>query len=49
MELKLYNELDIAEHTILLSGFPKNISKLELEKNVRSIIEEILKIDKIDD
>jgi len=41
--------LDIAEHTILLKGFPRNIPKLELERNVRSIIEEILKIDKIED
>ena len=49
MEEKLYNEADIAEHTILLTGFPKDIPKQELEQKVREIMIELLKIDKITD
>ena len=44
---KLYTDLDIAEHTILIEGLPRDVPREELERKIRSIFIDLLELENI--
>jgi hypothetical protein len=37
--LKKYSDIEIADHSIMISGIPKGISRKNLEKSIKSLFE----------
>lgn len=39
---KFYSEFEIAEHTVMISGFPRDLPRIELEQGVKEMIDLII-------
>ena len=37
--LKKYSDIEIGDHSIMISGIPKGIPRKKLEKNIKSLFE----------
>ena len=49
MSERLYTELDIAEHTIMLDGLPKTVPKQQLENDIHAVFVNLLELENIPD
>jgi hypothetical protein len=43
--MKKYSDIEIADHTLMISGLPKNIPRKKLEKIIKNLFEEVMKND----
>jgi hypothetical protein len=41
--MKKYSDIEIADHTLMISGLPKNIPRKKLEKIIKNLFEEVMK------
>ena len=41
--LKKYSDIEIGDHSIMISGIPKGIPRKKLEKNIKSLFEQVFK------
>lgn len=39
---KFYSEFEIAEHTVMITGFPRDLPRIELEQGVKEMIDLII-------
>jgi len=49
MSEKFYTERDVSEHSIMLTGLPKDIPQKDLENMLRKIFVELLENESIDE
>ena len=40
--MKKYSDLEIADHTLMISGLPNHIPRKKLEKIIKNLFEEVL-------
>lgn len=41
--LKKYSDIEIGDHSIMISGIPKGIPRKKLEKNIKNLFEQVFK------
>jgi hypothetical protein len=49
MSQKGYSELEVAQHTVMLEGIPKEIPKDKVEAHITKVFKELLQVDHIDE
>lgn len=49
MSQKGYTELEVAQHTVMLEGIPKEIPRDKVETYITKVFQELLQVDQIDE